>query len=204
MDPQQLYRWVEESSKTWDGTTRHFKANVVAFSRGMVKAKSSRLRTIAGCVEGQTDSQRRRLQRFVRREQPLSVFFEGWTRSVVQQIGVRRVVLIVDETKLEDEWGVMVVGLAFHERCIPLAWAVYRANCAADYPSEGQVNLILRLLRAVQAGLPAGMPVRVLADRGIGTSPSLMRGIAALDWTFLFRVTKQSKLILADGTEVTF
>lgn len=204
MDPQQLYRWVEESSKTWEGTTRHFKASVVAFSRGMVKAKSSRLRTIAGCVEGQADSQRRRLQRFVKRTQPLGAFFAGWTRSVVEQAGVRRVVLIVDETKLEAEWGVMVVGLAFHERCIPLAWAVYRANDAAAYPSEGQVNLILRLLGAVQAGLPAGMPVRVLADRGIGTSPALMRGIAALGWTFLFRVTKQSKLILPDATEVTF
>lgn len=77
MNPKQLYRWVEESSKTWEGTTRHFKANVVAFSRGMVKAKSSRLRTIAGCVAGKTDSQRRRLQRFVKRAQPLEVFLKG-------------------------------------------------------------------------------------------------------------------------------
>jgi len=204
MDPKQLYRWVEESSKSWEGTTRHFKAAVVAFSQGVVKAKSSRLRTVAGCVTGQTESQRRRLQRFVKREQPLEVFFEGWTRSVVHQMGGKRIVLIVDETKLEDEWGVMVVGLAFHERCIPLAWTVYRANCAAEYPREGQVNLILRLLRAVQGGLPSGMHVRVLADRGIGTSPALMRGIMAFGWTFLFRVTKQSKLILPDATEVTF
>ena len=46
--------------------------------------------------------------------------------------------------------------------------------------------------------------VRVLADRGIGTSPLLMRGIAALGWTFLFRVTKQSKIILPTGEAVTF
>jgi hypothetical protein len=52
--------------------------------------------------------------------------------------------------------------------------------------------------------VPNGSTVRVLADRGIGTSPELMRGIMALKWTFLFRVTKQSKLILPDGAEVTF
>ncbi len=46
--------------------------------------------------------------------------------------------------------------------------------------------------------------MRLLADRGIGTSPRLMRGVNALGWTFLFRVTKQSKIILADGSEVTF
>ena len=46
--------------------------------------------------------------------------------------------------------------------------------------------------------------MRVLADRGIGTSPALMRGIMKLGWTFLFRVTKQSKIILPSGETVTF
>jgi hypothetical protein len=113
-------------------------------------------------------------------------------------------VLLVDETKLTDQWGVMVVGLAFSKRCIPLAWAVYRANDKQAYPAEGQVQLILGLLRAIQAGMPRRLKVRVLADRGIGTSPALMRGVMELEWTFLFRVTKQSKLVLPDGTDVTF
>jgi hypothetical protein len=204
MNLKKLYRWVKASSKDWEGTTRHFKASVVAFSQGVVRAKSSQLRTIAGCVGGKADSQRRRLQRFVKSPQPLKLFFTGWTRSVVRQAGMSRVVLIVDETKLRDEWGVMVVGLAYHERCIPLAWAVYRANTAGAYPAEGQVGVILGLLQAVHAGLPVHRPVRVLADRGIGTSLALMRGIHALGWTFLFRVTKQSKIILPEGTAVTF
>ncbi len=64
--------------------------------------------------------------------------------------------------------------------------------------------MIMRLLKQVRAGLPRGTTVRVLADRGIGTSPLLLRGIAALGWTFLVRVTKQSKIILPDGQQVTF
>src|SRR5690606_8742457 len=141
---------------------------------------------------------------FIGRALPLQAFFRGWTRSVIRAASLNPVVLIVDETKLKADWGVMVVGLAFHERCIPLAWEVYRANRRADYPADGQVGLIVRLLQAVQAGLPPGVPVRVLADRGIGTSPALMRAIMAMEWCFLFRVTKQSKVILADGTAVTF
>ncbi|MCU0497742.1 MAG: hypothetical protein MUF87_10355 [Anaerolineae bacterium] len=43
-----------------------------------------------------------------------------------------------------------------------------------------------------------------MADRGIGTSPLLMRGIMGLGWTFLFRVTKQSKLVLPSGKAVCF
>ncbi|MFN8451699.1 MAG: transposase [Anaerolineae bacterium] len=204
MNQRQLYQWVRKTSKTWTGVTRHFRENVVVFSGGVVRARSSQLRKIAGCVQGNRDSQRRRLQRFVAGEQGLEAFFRGWTGSVVSGLNAHQVVLVVDETKLKGQFGVMVVGMVFEGRCIPLAWRVYRANCHADYPAEGQARMIIRLLKQVRAGLPQGTSVRVLADRGIGTSPLLLRGISALGWTFLVRVTKQSKIILADGTEVTF
>jgi len=64
--------------------------------------------------------------------------------------------------------------------------------------------MILQLFKHFQAGMPPGLKVLVLADRGIGTSPELMRGIMALGWTFLLRVTRQSKIMLADESEVTF
>lgn len=204
MSPRQLYRWVRRISKTWTGTTRHFQANVEVFSRGVIVASSSQVRKVVGASGGRADSRRRRLQRFMERDQPMAVFFGAWTGSVVRAVKAKRVVLVVDETKLKDRLGVMVVGLAFDNRCIPLAWRVYRANSAADYPTEGQVQMILQLLQQVQVGLPAGVSVRVLADRGIGTSPALMRGIMAMGWWFLFRVTRQSKIVLPDGSEVCF
>lgn len=204
MTPRQLYRWVKRVSKNWQGTTRHFKASVQVFSRGVVLAGSSQVRKVAGASGGRADSQRRRLQRFLQREQPLAAFFRAWTRSVVQAVGGKVLVLVVDETKLRAQVGVMVVGLVYEGRSIPLAWRCYKANDGQAYPAEGQVALILGLLQQVKAGLPAGFRVRVLADRGIGTSPQLMRGIMALGWTFLFRVTKQSKIVLPDGQVVCF
>lgn len=204
MNLRQLYQWVKKSSKQWTGVSRHFRENVVVFSRGVVRAQSSHIRKISGCVGGRAEHQRRRLQRFLGAETPLEVFFRNWTSSVFRSLKQRRVVLAVDETKLRNQLGVMTVGVMFEGRCIPLAWRIYRANSHRDYPREGQARMIIRLLKQVRAGLPAGTPVRVLADRGIGTSPLLMRGIAALGWTFLFRVTKQSKIVFPDGQEVTF
>lgn len=204
MNQRKLYQWVRKVSKTWTGFTCHFQENVTVFSRGVVMSRSSQIRKIAGCVPGKVDSQRRRLQRFIQRPMDMEQFFSHWTRSIVGSLRLKTLVLAVDETKLTDRFGVMVVGLVFKGRCIPLAWRVYKANSAAAYPKEGQVKMILRLLQAIQIGLPGKCQVRVLADRGIGTSPALMRGIMVLDWTFLFRVTKQSKIILPDGQEVTF
>lgn len=204
MNQRKLYQWVKKVSKTWTGFSRHFQENVTVFSRGVVVSRSSHIRKIAGCVGGKVDSQRRRLQRFIHRPIDMEQFFSCWTRTIVSSVRLKKLVLAVDETKLTDRFGVMVVGLVFKERCIPLAWRVYKANSAADYPQEGQVKMILRLLQAIEAGLPSKCQVRVLADRGIGTSPDLMRGIMEMGWTFLFRVTKQSKLILPDGQQVTF
>lgn len=131
-------------------------------------------------------------------------FFTQWTASMMRAIPQKSIVLVVDETKLKAEFGIMVVGLVYEGRCIPLAWRIYPANSRQNYPAEGQVEMILGLLKAIQSGLAPHTRVRILADRGIGTSPSLMRGVMELGWTFLFRVTKQSKIILDDGEEVTF
>lgn len=204
MNKKQLYQWVKRESKQWTEVSRHFRANVAVFSGGVARAQSSQIRKIAGCVGGKADSQRRRLQRFVSQQQGLAAFFRAWSRSMARAIRARLVVLVVDETKLKDRLAAMVVGMVYEGRCIPVAWRLYRANCATAYPAEGQARLIIRLLKQVRAGLPPGTPVLVLADRGIGTSPLLMRGIAALGWTFLFRVTKQSKILLPDGQAVAF
>lgn len=204
MNRNQLYQWLSETSKEWQGVTRHFQENVRRFSEGVARARSSQVRKIAGCVSGETESQRRRLQRFVKREIDMTCWFGEWTQSVVKTLAPAEIVLAVDETKLEDRFGVMVVALAHRGRCIPLAWRIYIANDEAAYPPEGQVQMILTLLHAVQAGLPVQLPVRVLADRGIGTSPDLMLGVMQMGWHFLFRVTKQSKIILPDRQSLAF
>lgn len=204
MNQRQLYQWVGKVSKSWQGVTRHFRENVRVFSRAVVVAQSSQIRKIAGAAAGRADSQRRRLQRFMKQDQPMAVFFANWSRSVLKALKQRQVVLVVDETKLKAQIGVMVVGVVYEGRCIPLAWRSYRANSRQDYPSEGQVGMILDLLQPIRAGMPTGKHVRVLADRGIGTSPDLMHGIMTFGWTFLFRVTKQSKIVLPDGQAVCF
>jgi hypothetical protein len=170
----------------------------------VVRAESSQIRKIAGASGGRAESQRRRLQRFLKEEQKLELFFRYWTKSLVEKLKLKELILVVDETKLKDKLGVMVVALVYKERAIPLAWRIYRANDAQAYPKEGQSWMIIGLLKQVRAGLKTELPVRVLADRGIGTSPLLMRGIMAMGWTFLFRVTKQSKIILEDGRALNF
>jgi hypothetical protein len=58
--------------------------------------------------------------------------------------------------------------------------------------------MIGELLHLIQQGIPAHLPVLVLADRGIGTSPKLCQKVEALGWHYLFRVTKKSKILVGE------
>jgi Transposase DDE domain len=197
-----LYQWKEEIASHL-GTLNSWQVeNVALFSYGVVKAESCQQGQIArqvSCGE-QVESSMRRWRRFLDNEGfPLESFFQQWTSWVVEALGEKRITLLVDETKLHDRIGVMMVGVAWQGRCIPLVWRVYRANDALSYPAEGQVRMIGRLLQTIQAGLPVETQVLVLADRGIGTSPELCKQVAALGWSYLFRVTCQTKIVTQQG-----
>lgn len=174
-------------------------ANVALFSYGVIQAEGCQQGEIArqvSCGE-RVESTARRFRRWLANDTlDLKAFFSQWSRWIVEALGSPKVTLLVDETKLHDQIGVMVVGIAWEGRCVPLAWRAYRANCQAAYPSEGQVGMITGLLQQVKAGLGDSYSVLVLADRGIGCSPDLCRQVAALGWDYLFRVTCQTKVVV--------
>ena len=150
--------------------------NIALFSLGVIRAESSQQEQIARqvvCGE-RVASATRRIRRFgANSAVKLAAIFSEWTRWVIGALETETVYLLVDETKLEDRLGVMVVGVAYEGRCIPLAWRCYQANSSSNYPAEGQVRMIEQLLQSIQAGMPADKRVIVMADRGIGTSPAL-------------------------------
>jgi hypothetical protein len=159
-----------------------------------------------GCQQGEVaravscgervESAARRFRRWLDNEAvDEQAFIREWSQWVVTALGKKSITLVVDETKLHEKVAVMMVGMAWEGRCLPLAWRTYRANSRADYPAEGQVRMIEALLRQVKVGIGEQAAVLVLADRGIGCSPDLCRAVDALGWHYLFRVTCQTKVV---------
>jgi len=188
MNEQLLYQWAAEITsrlgmKKWQGL------GLALFSLGVALAERCTLSKVAerlGMV-GKADSVERRLQRVLANEGMECVDWRGaWVRWVMaSMIGRAGLTLLVDETKLGNHLGVMLVGVAYRGRCIPLLWRCYRGKA---YPVEGQVKLIAGLLHQLAAQLPAGCVPLLQADRGIGTSPALVDEVVSLGWHYLFRV----------------
>lgn len=201
-----LYQWNQTIANRLPSLNSWQAENVSLFSIGVMRAESCLQEQVARQVatSEKIASCTRRWRRFLDNTKfPLQQFFSEWSRWIVSQMPAdEKLYLLVDETKLADRIGAMVVGIAWEGRCIPLAWRCYKANSSADYPTEGQVSMIEKLLQAVKQGIAADYEVVVLADRGIGCSPDLCRAVAALGWHYLFRVTSQTK-VCTDNDDYT-
>jgi hypothetical protein len=199
MSLEELYNWQAQIRDMIQTLGYWQSLGLAMYSLGMVLARQSAPSKVAeklGRV-GKPDSVQRRLERFVDNVriawQACCVAWSGW---VLRRVSGVRLILLVDETKLGQHLSVMVVGLAYRSCCVPLAWWAYDPTA---WPM-GQVDLIATLLDWVAQAMPTGAIPLVQADRGIGTSPALVRVVERMGWHYLFRVQK-SVIVRQGGQE---
>ena len=173
--------------------------NLAIYSLGIILARHCAASRVAEKLPmlGKADSVQRRLERFLANPRlVIEACCQAWTKWVFEHAWQGQpIILLVDETKLGNRLSIMVVGVAYGRCCIPLAWWCYPPKA---WPLK-QVALIDELLRWVAVGLPAGVVPLVEVDRGLGTSPALIRAIEARGWHYLFRVQCSVKLTTFQG-----
>jgi hypothetical protein len=113
---------------------------------------------------------------------------ELWVKWIWQQYDAQRPILLVDETKLGDRIGVMMVSLAFDQRAIPLVWRCYQANSASGYPQQGQVLLVWQLIARVLTVIPLTCRPIIQMDRGMAQSEAMLRALKNLGVSYLVRL----------------
>ena len=194
MSQIELYQWMSEIIRNLPSLGKWQGLNLALFSVGVMLSERTSVEDVSKWLWefGSRDSVEKRLKRFLSNSGLAWAELQvEWVRWVVRFLEMTELVLLVDETKLGKYLSVMMVGIAYRQRSIPLVWRCYHPN---HYPPEGQVKLILKLLEVVKAALPEQARPLVQADRGIGTSPRLLRGIVKLKWRYLMRVQKQVRL----------
>jgi len=196
MNSPQLYQWMEMIDKAFP-TLGYWQRRVLAlFSYGIVLKQSCTLSKVCQKLTGKAENSalERRLQRWLANPRlvmrPLFAFWIAWVLRVWGRAGL---LILVDETKLSDH--VAVMGLAYENSAIPLIWRAYEP---LDYPEEGQVALISDLLAQLRALIPADQALLLLADRGLGTSPTWQQRLSELGYPYLLRV-QRSTLIRQPG-----
>ena len=113
-------------------------------------------------------------------------------RSVIRALPRKKpVILIVDETGIRDRLKAMVVSVSYEGRTIPAAmWTRHQTR----WPM-GQDELTATMLEWVMSGAGGGSDMIVMADRGIGNSPDLLRAIESLGMRCMMRVSKAVRVM---------
>ncbi len=198
MNLAELYQWVGKIREIFRELGHWQVTGLALYSYGIVMARQcapSKVAEYLGAV-GKISSVQRRLERWLDNGRiDWRRCCRAWSAFVLRRYVGERIILLVDETKLGQCLSAMVVGLAYRGCCIPLVFWCYKPK---DWPMA-QVRLIEELLCWLAEIIPDGCRPLVQADRGIGTSPALMRVIEALGWHYLFRVQGQSRFQFADG-----
>lgn len=200
MNLAEFYQWVESVRGIFGNLGYWQMLGLALYSYGVLACRHCAASRVAEALVGigKAQSVQKRLERFLSNERiNWRQCCRVWSAFVLRHYVGERIILLVDETKLGANLSVMVVGLACGGWCIPLAFWAYKAD---EWPM-GQVELIEELLCWVAEGVPDGVIPLLEADRGIGTSPALIRVVQALGWHYLFRVQGQTRFELDDGTQ---
>jgi hypothetical protein len=191
MSQDTVYQWMTEIARHMPQLGKWQVKGLALFSLGIIWSEHSALTKVAEKLGlfGRADSLERRFQRWISNPRiDITLCLTWWIRWVVSAYDHGRVVLLVDETKLGQHLSIMMIGIAYEQRCIPLVWRCYQQH-------DGQVGLIRDLLQVIAAAVDFTYPPLVQADRGIGTSPDLCHAVQALGWRYLFRVQNHTKVL---------
>lgn len=140
-------------------------------------------------LPGKDPSLVNRLNRFLNNPR-LNVL--GWylpiARSMLTALASRPIRLIIDCTKVGFNHRIMMVGLAYRKRTLPLAWRVYRGPKGHTTYQEQ-----IELLRYVARMLPKDSPVYLLGDAGF-QSVHLLNWLGRMHWRFIIRQPGRCKV----------
>jgi hypothetical protein len=193
MSLRELYSWQWAVRQAFGFLGCWQVMGLALYSYGVILARQCAPSRVAEKLSlvGKADTVQRRLERFLHNPRiDWQSCCQAWAKWVLSHYTGERIILLVDETKLAEHLSVMVVGLAYRQCCIPLAFWCYWPSA---WPMK-QVDLIGTLLSWVAPSIPSGVIPLVQADRGIGTSPDLLRRMEQMGWYFEVRVQKNTRL----------
>lgn len=108
MNGKLLYQWREEIASHLPSLNGWPVERVSLMSMGIIEAEHCQQEVVARQVAGGEQVADERWQQ--------AAFVAEWVGWVVGQMAGERVYLLVDETKLGERMGVMVIGVAFEGR----------------------------------------------------------------------------------------
>lgn len=159
--------------------------NMILLMMGLYNGRSVHLTRIASRIPSPARkvSTVERIQRFLSNQ---AVAVKRWYEPVARHLikcaaAGGQVHLVIDSSRVGFSAQLMMVGLAYGRRCLPIAW-----TWVAHKQGHSTTSLQLTLLRYVQTLLPVGIQVTLVGDSEFGRS-LLLEELDHWGWQYALR-----------------
>lgn len=199
VDPNRIVYTIEENFK--DELSRPKLRNLILTSIAIGKTERLRINEISQNMPVDVKhkkSRQTRLLRFLDGYLRLDGIMFSWTGLVLQRAYKRRkthrIMVLVDEVDLIDDYKALVAAIPFRKRAIPIVFKIYTNQQIMDleYRSWNEIvwNFMDQVMETVQGVMPDRESVFIL-DRGFA-DVKLMKYLNHMGGNFIMRVPKSS------------
>ena len=192
-DSQRVYTKVRQTLKELMPTAKQGHVVTLAMMvAGIVLGKKAQLSAMSAEVpaDAEDKSIEKRMQRWVRNPRiGETIYFMPFAELILSGLSGAPLVLAMDGSQVGRGCMVLMVGVIYHKRCLPLAWVVYKGK--KGHTTAARHIAVLEQLRPL---LPANADVTILGD-GEYDNVDMLRWIEThTTWDFVVRTSCNSRI----------
>lgn len=146
-------------------------------------------------------TKQKRLLRFLASAFPIDAVMRCWLVFVLERVchpGTARPLILVDETKLIDNFKALVAAVPFRQRAIPIYWHIYTDAEIQDmtYKSHNEIvqRFCLTVYHQAQKALRHGCEPTLIFDRGFARGRYVIKFLKTKQIPFVMRVCRNVRI----------
>jgi hypothetical protein len=162
---------------------------------GIVMSRKAQLSTMSAeaPVEAKEKSIEMRLRRWVKHEKiETDVIYQPFAEQILAALSSSPLVLVMDGSQIGRGCMVLMVGVLYKKRALPLAWVVYQGK-KGHTTAERHIEALKKVLPLI----PAGSEVVLLGDAEYDTTEMLLWLKEETNWHYVLRTSPQ--IYVQDG-----
>lgn len=164
-------------------------AGIVLSGKAQLSAMSSEIPT-----QTQEESIEMRMRRWVKDEIDVEAVYMPFARQILESLSHLPLVLVMDGSQVGRNCMVLMIGVLYKKRALPIAWLVYSGK-KGHASAERHIQALEKLLPLV----PEGSQVVLLGDAEYDTTKMLVWVRENTAWEYVLRTSPQ--INVQDGHE---
>jgi hypothetical protein len=156
---------------------------------GIVMSRNAQLSQMSSEVPStaKDKSVEMRLRRWVKNAKiDTEVIYMPFARQILESLANTPLVLVIDGSQAGRGCMVLMVGVLYKKRALPIGWVVYRGK-----KGHTTAQRHIQALEQVRPLLPSGSEVVLLGDAEYDTTEMLVWMAANTDWQYVLRTSPQ-------------